>query len=109
MGQESLDIDVIANPEKLIRHAVSFTLEGVQQFANSQLQKFIEETNQLKETILDARKATLQELDNQLEDAYNMMYNNVERLTEELQIEQISSVGYIEEFSEGLLNKLIEK
>ena len=29
MGQESLDIDVIANPEKLIRHAVSFTLEGV--------------------------------------------------------------------------------
>ena len=109
MGQDSLDIDVIANPEKLIRHAVSLTLEGVQEFANSLLQDFTEETNQLKETIIDARKATFQALNNQLDDAYNQMNSNVERLTQELQIEQMSSVEYIEEFSEGLLDTLIQK
>ena len=29
LGQDSVDIDVIKNPDKMIKHAVSYTMEGV--------------------------------------------------------------------------------
>ena len=32
LGQDSLDIDVISDPEELIQHAINFTMEGVDSF-----------------------------------------------------------------------------